>query len=276
MIKKSYLYQFFLTIMTFTVCSESYSAFLARSPYNAYASQAASIRFNRVNMQIPANIGEPKGRGAGGRRGCNANDADDQLIPLVPITETSDRSIRWGLTTSAHPTLWVYSPKGFQNGALIWLSVLDQTNTMLYRIPFQIPKTSSGVLQFAVPSKVASLQPNTPYRWQLTIYCNSGGDNLNNLTFDTPFIITGGVQRIVLSADSQQQLAIAKTSLGKAIVYAKNGIWYDSLTTLGNSIRDSTAPNNDMLRAWMELLQQSNLEKPASSTLVKCCTPKEN
>ncbi len=275
MIKNFYLSSWLLTGFL-TICSGSSTVFVMQSSQMAYAKESAPIHFNSGNLQVPASIGEPKGRGAGGRRGCNADDAEDQLIPLVPTLETSDRTIRWGLTTSAYPTLWLHSPKGFQNGALVWLSVSDSTSNVLYRIPFQVPKTTSGVLQFVVPSTVTPLQLNTPYRWQLTVYCNSGNDNLTNLTFDTPFTIMGGIQRVIPSTELKQQLAIAKTPLEQAISYAKNSIWYDSLTLLGNSIQNKSAPNNDTFRAWIELLQQVDLGKSASATFIKCCTPQKS
>lgn len=274
MIKKANLSRLLLTALF--LCNGASFGWLARSPHPAHAQTPASIRFNPANLEVPASIGEPKGRGAGGRRGCNANDAADQLIPLVPTTETRDRTIRWGLTTSAHPTFWLHSSKGFQNGALIWLSVLDQTNNLLYRIPFQIPKLSNGVVRFAVPSTVPSLQLETPYRWQLTVYCNSSSDNLTNLTFDTPFILSGGIQRTRPSTELQKQLAIAKTPLEQATFYAQNGIWYDSLTTLGNSVWEQKTSGKVLPSAWVELLQQSNLKAAATAPIVKCCTPKRN
>ncbi|MBF2029823.1 MAG: DUF928 domain-containing protein [Oscillatoriales cyanobacterium C42_A2020_001] len=276
MINKTNLFQRSLTVTTLVLCSGVSFVLVARSPQIAHAQEPTSIRFNPANLEVPASIGEPKGRGAGGRRGCNTNDADDQLIPLVPTMETSDRAVRWGLTTRAHPTFWLHSPKGFQNGALIWLSVFDQTNHLLYRIPFQIPKISNGVVRFAVPSTAPPLQLNTPYRWQFTVYCNSSSNDLANLTFDTPFIMSGGVQRVQPSAELQKRLAIAKTPLEQATFYAENGIWYDSLTTLGNSVWDKKTSDTAMPLAWIELLQQSNLKASAAAPIVKCCIPKQS
>ncbi|WP_332962542.1 DUF928 domain-containing protein [Microcoleus sp. ARI1-A5] len=56
--------------------------------------------------------------------------------------------------------------------------------------------------------------------------------------------------------------------MAKAIAYAKNGIWYDTLTTLAQMRRK--APDDPSLKAeWTQLLQSQKLESIADKPLVQ-------
>lgn len=254
--------------------STDYSVALGRSqPQQVAATPSDTIRFNASDLPTPPSGGrEPPGRGSGGRRGCNDTNAN-QLIPLVPMTEAKQTSVRWGLTTATHPTLWLHTGTEFEQGALVVLSMRDRANKPVYRVQFQVPQTPAGVVRLAVPTTVAALQTDQPYYWQLSVFCNSGNGSLAEATFDTPLSFKGSIQRIPPSAKLQTALAQAHTPLAKAIALAENGIWYDALTTLGNQTWEAQAASPEITQAWADLLRQVNLGKTAAAPIVNCCQP---
>lgn len=252
--------------------STNCSAVWGRSqPQQLAATPKVTIRFNTSDLPTPPSGGrEPPGRGSGGRRGCNDSNAN-QLIPLVPLTQANQTAVRWGLTTAAHPTLWLHTGPEFEQGALVILAMRDRANKPLYRVQFQVPQTPAGVVRLAVPTTVAALQTDQPYYWQLSVFCNSGNGSLAEATFDTPLSFRGSIQRVTPSATLQTALAKANTPLAKAIALAENGIWYDALTTLGNQTWETQAASPEITKAWADLLRQANLGNTAAAPIVKCC-----
>lgn len=235
------------------------------------------IRFNNSDLPDPPGGGsEPTGRGSGGRRGCNNNSLTDTLTPLVPLTATAQHSVRWGLTTEAHPTLWLQTGEGFPNGALITLTMRDRHQEALYRVRFPVPKQQAGIVRFAVPPSLPPLQPNQTYIWQLSVFCNSGERSLAEASFDTPFHLMGYIQRTTVSEPMMQTLNQAKTPLERAVIFAENGIWYDALTLLGNQIQNDAAVAPSVMQAWLTLLQQEQLNPSTKVDMLRCCTPQAN
>jgi len=247
------------------------------SPLAATPINPDLIRFNNSDLPDPPSGGsEPTGRGSGGRRGCNNNRLTDALTPLVPLTSTAQHAVRWGLTTEAHPTIWLQTGEGFPQGALITLTMRDRNRQALYRVRFPVPKQQAGIVRFAVPPSVPPLQPNQPYTWQLSVFCNSGDSSLAGASFDTPFHLMGYIQRTTVSEAVIQTLKQAKTPLERAVIFAEYGIWYDALTLLGNQIQNDSAVAPTVVQAWSALLQQGQLNPPSKVEVLPCCTPQAN
>jgi hypothetical protein len=230
-------------------------------------------------------LNDPDGRKKGGAsRGCNPEGAvaqESSFTVLVPTTQMSNQSIQWGLTTAERPTLWLHTPQGIKHGALVVMTLQDQgngstaSNRSSHKINFQVPQTAPGVIQFTPPANTPALVAGKVYRWKLEIYCHSGTATTEaDPTLDVPEIISGGIQRLALSPKLQRQLAITKNPLGQAKFYAKHGIWYDSLTTLGRQLQEKAVVDPAIARAWFDLLRQGNLETVATAPMVACCVPK--
>jgi hypothetical protein len=115
------------------------------------------------------------------------------------------------------------------------------------------------VVRFAFPAD-AKLAIAT-YQWDLAIYCDSAGSN----SLDRPLVRKGRIQRVAPPQALQRDLTMAKTPLEQASLYAKYGIWYDALTTLGIQLHSAQKPNQAILDAWRELLQQQKLTTSANS-----------
>jgi Domain of Unknown Function (DUF928) len=199
----------------------------------------------------PPDPGEPGGRGQGGgsRGACRPYEAVTALVPKSG----------WGLTTSDRPTLWVNVPQGLEAGVAIEWVLRDAAGQAIVKTRFTAPKTPPGVISLSVPP-TAGLKVNQSYRWAVFIYCDPQEP-------DQPVTIRGKIERSVLSAKLQAQIAAADP-LEKAALYAENGIWYDSLTILGLQSHQDPA----IAAAWTDLLQQEKLVQ--SGAIAPCCTIK--
>jgi hypothetical protein len=211
---------------------------------------AKSIRFV---PPTPPDPGEPGGRGQGGgsRGACRPYQSVSALVPQSG----------WGLTTSDRPTLWFNLPQGLEEGVVMEWVVRDKTGNSIVKTRLKAPKTPPGVISLSVPPTPA-LKVNQPYRWTFSIYCDPQEP-------DQPLIVRGRIQRSVLSPQLQAQIASA-APLEKAALYAENGIWYDSLTTLGLQLQTQKDPT--IAAAWTALLRQEKLVP--SGAIVPCCIVK--
>ncbi|MBW4691964.1 MAG: DUF928 domain-containing protein [Lyngbya sp. HA4199-MV5] len=252
---------------------------VARSQTNAIANPSSvAIPFNPpAALPPPPVVNDPgSGRSQGGAgRGCGDR-SEASLTPLVPLTPSGHKTVRWGLTTADRPTFWLHTSSGIKDGALAVLVLQDGSNKSSHRLTFQIPPhTPAAVLSLPIPATAPPLQANTPHRWEIRLFCNSGNSALAEPSIDSPIIFSGGIQRITPSTQLQRQLAIAKTPLDRATFYAANGIWYDALTTLGLQVQGKQFVDAAIARAWSDLLRQTNLEPVATSPIAPCCKADE-
>ncbi|NJP11461.1 MAG: DUF928 domain-containing protein [Leptolyngbyaceae cyanobacterium RU_5_1] len=254
------------------------SATPARSQSGAIATppSSVSIRFQPPAALPPPPVvndpGDGRSQGGAGRRSC--------LLALVPQVGT--KATYWGLTTTARPTFWFHLTEQFDPSIPIKLTLRDRSGQSIYTTTLSAPNTPSIVISAPIPTSAPALQVNTAYSWDVTYRCKSGTrvpknpDEFVDLDDDRPIaVITGGIQRIAPSSTLQRQIRSAKTPLDRATLYANNGIWYDSLTTLGQQVQGKKPVDSAIVRAWFDLLRQANLQPSASTPVAACCKPTE-
>ena len=212
----------------------------------------------------PPNIGEPDGRSRGAASRGPACQRYEHVMALVPSLKTT-QNIPWGLTTATHPTLWFYAPQGLAANIPLEFILHDETGQNRYRNVVQTPETPIGVFSLSLPATADALQLGKTYQWSVSIYCDAE-------VIDTPITMKGHLQRIALPARLQNQLDATSDILERAILYAKNGIWYDTLTTLGGRIRQGNDVDVLITSAWTDLLKQANLNGlDSEDVIVPCC-----
>lgn len=230
----------------------------------AYAAPSASqIHFKAPPLKPGS--GEPGGRrrGAGGRGPCKNYTS---LTALIPTTKTANKEIVKGLTTLAHPTFWFYLPRQSSNVPIEFL-LQDENENEVYRTRLQVPQAASGIVSVAIPTSVAPLRVNRSYRWLLAVSCDPS-DAFSKM------IVRGAIQRVELPPDTQKTFGDAQTPLDKAALYANNGIWFDAITILGESLQQDDRNNAAIVAAWTDLLKQGNLDDVVTAPILPCCTPK--
>lgn len=215
----------------------------------------------------PPSRGTPEGRPQGGGRPGKDNQCEQyrSLKALVPLAKTGTQAFLWGQTAVDRPTFWFYAPAGLTAEVPVEFALRDQSGSTVYKTAVKTPETPGGVFRLSLPETAPKLQTDQLYSWTLSVFCSSG-------EVDRPLIMQGLIKRVDLSPQLQQQLAAAKTPVERAVIYAKHGIWYEGLTTLG--VQRVAQPNDRVAAmAWADLLRQVNLKQPASTAIVPCCSP---
>jgi hypothetical protein len=250
----------FTTVLTLGAMATTSLPRSSAAPVLSQAPIQSTIRYNPPPP--PPNQGEPGDRGQGGaQRGC-------EVTALVPITKTNDRSLAWGTTTRDRPTFWLHlqRPNNITTNLNLQLELkaLNQPQHSSHTSNFTLEEVPAGIISFTPNNTVPPLEVNQTYHWSLKVYCNQ----------DEQFVRTQGtIRRVALSAETQKQLN-GKTPLEQASVYARQGIWFEALTTLGTEIRNSQ--DEGAIATWQSLLKQANLQRSATAPITACCTTNQS
>ena len=177
---------------------------------------------------------------------------DLSIIPLIPKSNN-------GLTLAESPTFLAYVSHP-STEVEFTLQADDGKGTEVYKTTFQVDKP--GIVEVSIPDKGSrqkSLEVQQRYQWSFSVACND--DPSGN------YFVKGFVERIEPQEALKNDLA-NPDPMARAIAYAKNGIWYDTIRTLAQMRR--RAPDDASLRAeWTQLLQSQKLESVADKPLVQ-------
>jgi hypothetical protein len=202
----------------------------------------------------PTSLGIPSNRAQGGAtRGCQPYQG---MIALVPL---SSQKIAWGQTIVDRPTLWFNAPQGLKANLLLEIALRAQNGQPIAKQSFTTKQNiAAGAIGISLPLGT-KLQLDRPYRWEVALYCDTED------RVDSPLIIQGQIQRI----NPPAQLATAKSPLEMARILAVNGIWYDAISQLGNSL--AATKDRELATAWSELLRSASLSisNPESIVLIR-------
>ncbi|MBD2182840.1 DUF928 domain-containing protein [Planktothrix sp. FACHB-1355] len=208
-------------------------------------------------FQAP-NRGAPTSTAGGASRGEQCQNDGDTSLRLTALMPTD----KFGLTVTANPKIFFYIPTTSASTAEFVLK--DDRDTDIYRQTFPITGTP-GIVSLS-PFQGAnrpSLEKGKNYKWYLVLRCNST-DQIND-----PFV-EGWMELTDPSPTLAQQLKEAPQERDRLALYAKNGIWYEALSTIAELRR--TDPNNSAVAtSWEELLKSVGLEQIAKEPLVDCC-----
>lgn len=248
------------------------------SPNHQSSSIANTSRLReglQIDFKSPPGQGEPRESDLAGTRGnCGLfhpkvnTDLQNQLplTPLVPVT--SDRRIYPALTVSANPTLFIFVPRTSATTAAFSLYQDETGSKELYAITVPLTNTP-GIIKINLPSNSPnSLAIGRRHLWAFSIICSGNPDLADSAANPTVF---GLIERTEISPyllDSLEPIP----SINNALVYAQNGIWYDTLMTLVSLI-ESEPNNRTYQQIWQDLLKSApvNLKNIAEQPLVDCC-----
>ncbi|HEY9600834.1 MAG TPA: DUF928 domain-containing protein [Allocoleopsis sp.] len=227
------------------------------TPVSAQPAKPANDLSGLVNFELPPapDTGAPDKTGQTGSRGeCQSvKSVDTPLTALVPISKTSSGDeVVWGLTSAEYPTFWFYVPyslTGKLSGELR-LTEQDEKGNRIYK-PIKVTGTAPGIIGVRLPSTEASLKIGKVYTYDFVVRCDLNDSSKN-------IYVTASVERRTPSPSLESQLRKA-TQRERAALYAKEGFWYESLTTLAELRRAN--PNDAGLTAdWGALLDATLLK----------------
>ena len=240
----------FLHVAAFSVAGYAIAATVPSWPAPVRAQSQPISSSQNVNFQ-PPNVTAPGNRQGGTHRGNGACPAGLSITPLVPVSNI-------GLTNSESPTFFVYVP---QTSAKIEFTLLTENeDEVVYETAFKIDKP--GIVGVKVPAtgKPKSVEVGKRYVWSFSMICDQ-----NDRSAD--LVVKGWVQRIQPQPNLNSDLA-NPDPMALVSVYAKNGIWYETITTLAQ-LRRQTPTDSRLTAQWTKLLESQGLESIADQPLVK-------
>lgn len=201
----------------------------------------------------------PAGRARGGASRGDCAQVQPQLTALAPIaTTTKQKTSVWGLTTEAYPTIWVYIPYTRNLTTPVEFVLQDANGNAHYKTQVALPN-QAGIVGIKVPDSVTPLVVGQRYRWFFNVFCDAAKQL-------PPVSINGSIQRVALNPTLTKQFNNA-TLPQQIELYAANGIWYDTLTTLA-MLRRSNPQDTSIAQAWRSLLQSIGRNDIAEAKLL--------
>jgi hypothetical protein len=211
-----------------------------------------------VNFK-PPRVTAPDNRQAGTHRGPTCP-PDLSIIPLIPESKI-------GLTLTESPTFFAYISDS--STQVEFTLQVDEEGTEVYKTTFKADKP--GIVEVSIPAigdRQNSLKIGQRYQWSFSVACNKD-DASEEVSGDASgnYFVKGMLLRIEPQETLKNDLA-NPDPMARAIAYAKNGIWYETLATLAQMRRlapDDSGPRTE----WTQLLQSQGLESIADQPLVQ-------
>ncbi|MBT9316241.1 DUF928 domain-containing protein [Leptothoe spongobia] len=204
-------------------------------------------------------------RYGGASRGCaipGEPSLTNKLIALVPATEASSSKPELSLTTEAYPSFWFHIPYALDDDIALEFVLENEEGNKVYQTKYIFNTDKPGIIKFSLPEMSPPLSIGTSYQWYFSVYCNSSTQTISDH-------VHGWIARTNISGNLEARLENAST-LEKASAYADNGIWQETLTTLGELYR--AEPQNNIAKFnWQNLLATIDLQDIAEVPLLECC-----
>lgn len=231
--------------------------------------QAQNQVAGRLGFRVPG-VRPSRARTPGISRGaCSLDGNPIALTALIP--KLNPRNEEQGLvevesTVSPRPTFFVHIP---QNQAQLVVFTLedgteeDATEAETERQPLYytsfVPNQQAGIVGITVPNEAPELEVGKTYHWSLRLQCDEvdrSGD----------ILVEGWVQRVALDPSLNRQ--IERTGVrNRPLLYARAGIWQDTLTTLAQ-LRLQERSDLSVSADWISLMDSVNLEAIAQEPIL--------
>lgn len=256
-IEFSEIMKHFLHFAVLSIVALSATAILPSWSGLLSAKSAPILLSQNVNFK-PPDVTAPDNRQGATHRGTTCQN-DLSIVPLIPPSNS-------GLTVTDSPTFFAYVSQA-ATPVEFTLQIKDTQGTKIYQTAFTVDKP--GVVGVKIPTdgdNKKSLEVGKEYQWSFAVICNPEQAKLGDRSGD--YFVEGYVQRIEPESTLKSELANNPDPMARAIAYAKNEIWYDTVATLAQMRRK--APNDAKLTAeWRQLLQSQKLDSVADKPLVQ-------
>lgn len=203
----------------------------------------------KVSQFVPPNRSAPNTTVGGASRGGCLQTAE-KLRSLTPANNLS-------LTTQEYPTLYWYIPPSEAKQLEFELQGGDSSKS--YKKALALPSKSGIISLNLQKTGLPPLELGQTYHWYFRMVCDRedrSGD----------VIVEGWIERTQPSQNLVQQLEKA-LPIERPSIYARAGIWQDSLALLADLRRANPNDSNLKLK-WEELLKSGELETIADQPLL--------
>jgi hypothetical protein len=167
----------------------------------------------------------------------------------------------FGVTVDAYPTFFWYLPESSAKAAEF--VIVDENDQEIYSTTFAIAG-NPGIFSFQLPASatLSPLEIGKKYHWYLALICNPQER-------ETDRVVEGLIQRVEPSQSLVRELK-QTTLRDRAAVYAKAGIWHETLKNL-LELRCSRPDAPKLSSDWAELLTSVGLNKIAEDPSAQNC-----
>ncbi len=206
------------------------------------------LEYQSAYAQVPMNFVPPAKKSplrsqGSGSRGCNHYDlAEEDLVALIIPSKEYAAPI-----ASKRPTFFWHLSKSISTPVKFTLTQKGVPQP-IYEKTFDSPK--AGMMQVTLPQDLPSTDENTRYIWSVTLVCNADRPSANPYYFSW-------VEFQNQTPELAQNLEKAENNLEKASVYAKEGLFYDSLAAISKAYPNDFYSTSE----FQTLLQQVGLEE---------------
>jgi hypothetical protein len=188
-------------------------------------------------------------KGAPGQRTYAATRSDcpaikKPMMALVPPTNI-------GLTISERPTFWFYIPYQPTSANPIEFLLINDKNSTVYKTTFKLTGTP-GIISITLPQNAPALESSKKYNWVLSFMCEPA-----NRLKDT--FVKGYIERVSINSNLKNYLEKVSTPRERILLFAENGLWYDTLTLLAED-RCKKPDDAQVAKDWKDLLKSSEVE----------------
>lgn len=227
----------------------------------AVADTKQNSRDNSDSLNFKERVTTASGKDDGGTRDAKGSTNGDTCPPtdvmvkaLVPGDNSNSKTI---LTAQSYPTFWFYIP--YSSKLTVEFIVQDDKNNYVEKEEYKLPG-EPGIINISLSKQAKPLETGKKYFWSLKIKCNpkkSGADRYVN----------GFIKR-VKSNPNLTPTATTKPEQ-KAKLYAEDGLWLDSLTTV---IQEMSSANPKQSTYINDLFQVYGLQNFAGKKIIPCCS----
>lgn len=162
----------------------------------------------------PSGRERPQRTEGSGSRGCT-NSIPVSLNLLTPNNHIAR-------TVSGRPTFFWYVSNP-TNVPMEFTLVEPGTTQPVFQKQLKVDK--AGIFKLELPSNVSELAVGKEYRWTVALVCSQKRPSEN-------VYARAWIERVSVSSDLTQKLAVAGSDRDRALAYAKSGIWQDAVATL--------------------------------------------
>jgi hypothetical protein len=233
-----------------TVNVQAQSAFSSSSQISKPQPSPPNPKYNnrlrkvaRLKFTLPPKGAPGRRTDAASRSGCPV--LSQPVTALVPPTNI-------GLTLAERPTFWFNIPYQPNSNNLRKFQLLDEEETVVYET-FPVVE-ASGIVNISLPNSLPALQIGKKYQWVLSFICDPA-------SLDTSAWVNGYVERVAVTPQLKQKLETAKTLREQILLYAENGLWFDTLTALITELRNKPT-DAQLVTDWQDLLQSLEVQLP--------------
>ncbi|MDX2096628.1 MAG: DUF928 domain-containing protein [Leptolyngbyaceae cyanobacterium bins.59] len=177
----------------------------------------------------------------GGSRGCSSSQSTSgkasqtALSLLVPPDHVAQ-------TVSAYPTFVWYLSNPTTYPIEFALVERDVAKPLLVK---QLQIRKPGLVRFELPQEGPGLLPGKEYRWTVSLVCDADRPSQNMSAY-------AWIELVPPTADLTAQLAASQSHSDRSLIYARFGLWYDSLALLTSTYLQN--PDDQKVSAYLSSL----------------------